>query len=77
MLVFFLFLFCVPIGHAGSYKYDISLPLAGMYGLVEAVRERVTDEVGVMGYGHIGDGNIHLNVVTPEVRRWRVEVVCV
>merc|ERR1711991_907981 len=32
----------------------------------EAVRERVTDEVGVMGYGHIGDGNIHLNVVTPE-----------
>ena len=77
MLVFFLFLFCVPIGRAGSYKYDISLPLAGMYGLVEAVRERVTDEVGVMGYGHIGDGNIHLNVVTPEVRRWRVEVVCV
>ena len=52
------------------YKYDVSLKLKDMYSLVEAVRARL-DERGwgakgviTVGYGHIADGNLHLNVST-------------
>ncbi|GMF45156.1 unnamed protein product [[Candida] boidinii] len=57
----------------GVYKYDVSLPLPVLYDLVNDTRERLlkagllgeTDEFPVLdsiGYGHIGDGNLHLNV---------------
>jgi D-2-hydroxyglutarate dehydrogenase len=38
-----------------------------MYELVEAVRQRVQHfpDVMVVGYGHVGDGNLHLNVSSP------------
>ena len=61
-----------------TYKYDLSLPTETMYDAVEALRARVrakrkegSDEcfdygsVSVMGYGHLGDGNLHLNVSSP------------
>lgn len=62
----------------GVYKYDVSIPLAEMYAIVEDVDARMkeaglvgeTDEypvVGVIGYGHMGDSNLHLNVA---VRRY-------
>lgn len=71
-------------GHYGGvYKYDVSIPLAEMYGLVEETRVIMdkagligdTDEfpvLDVVGYGHMGDSNLHLNVC---VRRYdkRVE----
>lgn len=46
------------------YKYDLSMPTSKMYELVEDVRQRVRHFPGVMvvGYGHVGDGNLHLNV---------------
>eukprot|EP00803_Ostreobium_quekettii_P000947 evm.model.scf_12EXC.5 EVM.evm.TU.scf_12EXC.5 scf_12EXC:51191-53645(-) len=45
------------------YKYDVSLPLAEMYALVEEMRERLPgDSIRVVGYGHVGDGNLHLNI---------------
>ncbi|ETO13538.1 hypothetical protein RFI_23834 [Reticulomyxa filosa] len=57
------------------YKYDVSLPLYQMYDVVENCRVRVEEmlghdtikrgEIDVVGYGHLGDGNLHLNVVTP------------
>jgi len=48
------------------YKYDISLPTRTMYDMVEKMRERLADKhAGVVGYGHLGDGNLHLNVHTP------------
>jgi len=57
-------------GKAGSvYKYDVSVPVGKMYGLVEKMRERlrrdgILDGDGgggkpiraVAGYGHMGDG---------------------
>ena len=57
-------------GKAGSvYKYDLSLPLEKMYGLVESMRDQLRkggmlDGDGkpegpiraVTGYGHMGDG---------------------
>ena len=58
--------------HAGAvYKYDLSLPVERMYGLVEEVRERLARglpgqrDVLAVGYGHVGDGNLHLNVSVP------------
>lgn len=57
------------------YKYDLSMPVKDMYSLVEEARERFKEhglfEDGsiktAVGYGHIGDGNLHLNVVA---NRW-------
>eukprot|EP00937_MAST-01D_sp_MAST-1D-sp2_P002765 g2765.t1 len=53
-------------------KYDVSLPTRRMYDLVPALRERLraagfgADEgVRVVGFGHVGDGNLHLNVSAP------------
>lgn len=55
----------------GTYKYDMSAPLPVLYELVNVTRQKL-DEAGlvgegkavvdVVGYGHLGDGNIHLNV---------------
>ncbi|KDE06068.1 hypothetical protein MVLG_03620 [Microbotryum lychnidis-dioicae p1A1 Lamole] len=53
------------------YKYDLSMPVKDMYSLVEEARirfkEHGLDKDGsikqTIGYGHIGDGNLHLNIV--------------
>lgn len=47
------------------YKYDLSLPVASMYGLVEATRERLEGSAKVVAWGHLGDGNLHLNISAP------------
>ncbi|KAH6664433.1 hypothetical protein B0J14DRAFT_245747 [Halenospora varia] len=64
------------LGHwGGVYKYDLSIPLSDLYLLVEETREKIekagllgdTDEypvVEVVGYGHMGDSNLHLNIAT-------------
>ena len=45
------------------YKYDLSIPVAEMYALVEETRQRMAHlPVEVVGYGHLGDGNLHLNI---------------
>merc|ERR1712055_635839 len=50
------------------YKYDISLPLSVFYDSVTVMRERMEGKgaTRVVGYGHVGDGNMHLNITTPE-----------
>ena len=66
----------------GTYKYDLSIPLPELYSLVEETRERLSSAgvlghddshpvIGVVGYGHMGDSNLHLNV---PVRRYDKEV---
>lgn len=66
----------------GVYKYDVSIPLPQLYDLVDDTKARLqeagvigeTEEypvVDVLGYGHIGDGNLHLNVA---VRRYDKKV---
>lgn len=45
------------------YKYDLSLPLDRLYDLVGDLRARLGPSAKhVVGYGHLGDGNLHLNV---------------
>ncbi|KPA83968.1 actin interacting protein-like protein [Leptomonas pyrrhocoris] len=63
----------VPVHLASSgriYKYDVSFPIDKFYCIVEHTREIVYKkhkvnpaEVLVVGYGHFGDGNVHLNVI--------------
>ena len=59
----------------GVYKYDVSIPLPELYQLVDDTRARLLSTgllgegesfpvVEVLGYGHMGDSNLHLNVVT-------------
>ncbi|SPO21558.1 probable DLD2 - D-lactate dehydrogenase [Ustilago trichophora] len=54
------------------FKYDLSMPINKMYELVLDMRKRFDEhgvhgedkDVGaVCGYGHIGDGNLHINIV--------------
>ncbi|KZF20366.1 hypothetical protein L228DRAFT_250056 [Xylona heveae TC161] len=72
------------LGHwGGVYKYDLSIPLSDLYQLVEDTRERLNSAgvigddpekhpvVTVVGYGHMGDSNLHLNIST---RRFDKEV---
>ncbi|XP_002723770.1 D-2-hydroxyglutarate dehydrogenase, mitochondrial [Oryctolagus cuniculus] len=45
------------------YKYDLSLPVERLYDIVIDVRARLGPNAkNVVGYGHLGDGNLHLNV---------------
>ncbi|KAH6687350.1 D-lactate dehydrogenase [Plectosphaerella plurivora] len=74
------------LGHwGGTYKYDVSIPLKELYQLVEDTDAKIkaaglsgeTDEfpvIGTVGYGHMGDSNLHLNIA---VRRYdpRVEKI--
>lgn len=59
------------------YGFDLSIPLDEFYDIVDATRQRLISRgllgedatypaVDVMGYGHVGDGNIHLNIVARE-----------
>ena len=44
------------------FKYDVSLPLPYFYKIVQDIRGRVKDAGVTLGYGHVGDFNLHLNV---------------
>jgi D-2-hydroxyglutarate dehydrogenase len=51
------------------YKFDLSLARRNFFGVVDVARRcaRVhnVDDIVITGYGHFGDGNVHLNVVDP------------
>lgn len=69
---------CIPEAcsrEGAVYKYDLSIPLKVFYQLVEEMRAHLADAglydgehspkapvKSVIGYGHVGDGNIHLNI---------------
>ncbi|KAH9937580.1 FAD-binding domain-containing protein [Fomitopsis serialis] len=68
------------VGKEGkAYKYDISVPQVKFKEVLDITRDHLAskglmhDEAvkHVVGYGHVGDGNLHLNVVanayTPEI----------
>ena len=48
------------------YKYDLSVPVTEMYNMVDVLQERLGDRATVLGYGHLGDANLHLNVSVPK-----------
>jgi FAD/FMN-containing dehydrogenase len=51
--------------HGASLKHDISVPVSSIPRLIEegsALASRLVPEGDVVGYGHLGDGNLHFNV---------------
>jgi len=49
------------------HKNDVSLPLKHFYELVIECRKRAGSlSRRVVGYGHLGDGNLHLNITEPK-----------
>nr|CAD7197965.1 unnamed protein product [Timema douglasi] len=49
------------------YKYDISLPHDSFYSIIPELTKRLPSHtIRCCGYGHIGDGNLHLNVTSKE-----------
>lgn len=53
-----------------TFKYDVSIPIQDFHVLAAETRRRVrglcSPEAHVLAYGHLGDGNLHLNVAVPE-----------
>ncbi len=53
----------------GSIKHDVAVRLGDVAGYVDRVRSRLLErwpEVGLSIYGHVGDGNVHFNVLAPD-----------
>ncbi len=51
--------------HGASLKHDISVPVSRIPRFIEegtALVHRLAPEGDVVGYGHLGDGNLHFNV---------------
>jgi FAD/FMN-containing dehydrogenase len=48
-----------------SYFYDVSLPLDNYFELVEVLKQRLSGKSQVVhGFGHIGDSNLHVTIVS-------------
>ncbi|KAG9240775.1 hypothetical protein BJ878DRAFT_429544 [Calycina marina] len=74
------------LGHwGGVFKYDLSIPISELYLLVEETKQKIVEAgllgdtpdhpvVDVVGYGHMGDSNLHLNVAVRSYDK-RVEKV--
>ncbi|KAK0087587.1 hypothetical protein PV326_005133 [Microctonus aethiopoides] len=50
------------------FKYDVSLPLPNFYKLIEVLHKQLdsTRVIRISGFGHLGDGNLHVAVSTAE-----------
>lgn len=58
-----------------TLKYDLSLRADFMYKIVEETKQKIwsscqlsqseKESVRAVGYGHIGDGNLHFNISIP------------
>lgn len=63
------------VDYGYSLQYDVSLPSKHYYRLVEETKrlcqehpdftEEERSQILAVGYGHVGDGNVHLNVAIP------------
>lgn len=74
------------LGHwGGVFKYDLSIPISDLYLLVEDTKQKIVEAgllgesneypvVDVVGYGHMGDANLHLNIAVRSYDK-RVEKV--
>lgn len=47
-----------------SWKYDLSAPLSHWASLTDSVQNKIGDKGSCVIWGHLGDRNIHLNIVS-------------
>ncbi|XP_076751629.1 D-2-hydroxyglutaric acid dehydrogenase isoform X1 [Xylocopa sonorina] len=52
------------------FKYDISIPIPSFYKVIEVLQERLRGQhiTRLSGYGHLGDGNIHVQISIPSYK---------
>jgi FAD/FMN-containing dehydrogenase len=53
----------------GAVKHDIAVPIAAIPGTVDAIEAnllKVFPSAGLNVFGHLGDGNLHINVLPPK-----------
>ena len=56
------------------HKLDVAVPLATLPACAEAITAAVTDSGDVVGlFGHLGDGNLHVQVIGPDADEERVD----
>ena len=52
----------VNLASKGAYKMDMSLPLETLENFLDETKQLSTNEI--FSFGHLGDGNIHINIVS-------------
>ena len=52
----------VNLASKGAYKMDISLPLETLENFLNKIKQLSANEI--FSFGHLGDGNIHINIVS-------------
>jgi D-2-hydroxyglutarate dehydrogenase len=63
---------------AHCFKYEIGIPLASFYEVVDAVKVRVGDRARIVcGFGHVGDSTLLLNVSCDQEQKEDVEKLIV
>jgi len=70
------------INHLKPYKNDLSCQLSALRawlealerGFMQSAQSSLTDKLSVLFYGHLGDGNVHINVIAKEAmsdKQWQ------
>lgn len=60
----------IPMAKANEkymYQYDISVPVKNYYDILPELKKQFDDEAkAIFGFGHIGDSNLHITVLSDE-----------
>ena len=63
----------VNLASMGAYKMDISLPLENLQSFLKEIKQLSADEI--FSFGHLGDGNIHINIVSENNQEKHIDEV--
>jgi FAD/FMN-containing dehydrogenase len=60
------------------HKLDLTLPMTGLAEFAGSVRPAISaalggDDAQVIMFGHVGDGNLHVNIIGPEPEDYRAD----
>ncbi|MBT6120972.1 FAD-binding protein [bacterium] len=57
-------------------SHDIVVPISNLPSTMDAIQNLSTKKITVLGYGHLGDGNIHVNVLNINANEsdWKIAI---